>query len=149
MDGAEDPGERKILTFKVGDSEYGIALPWVWAVQEACGQPAGDEAEFRGECLPLVDLARWLGSRESRHGSSLLILGREKARVAMRIDRPGTVVQVREVRPWPECYKPFVEGVFEGIFPREGRLVLLVDPEGVCRAARGQGEPSSQGGEGE
>ncbi len=151
MNATEDPGERDVLTFKVGESEYGIALAWVWAVQEAGRSAGGNEAEieFRGERLPLIDLAGWLGSGEGGRGSSLLVVGRSRARVAMRVGSPVTVVQAREAQAWPDCCRSFVEGVFEGILPQGDRLLLLVDPEGVCRAASGQGEATSQGGEGE
>ena len=105
MNGAEDSGENTVLTFRVGEGEYGIALPWVWGVREAGFRQAGNETEieYRGERLPLVDLTRWLGSGEGGQGSSLLIVGRVRARAALRVDRAGTVVRAAGgVRPWPD-----------------------------------------------
>lgn len=139
MDTANGPGEVKVLTFQVGGARYGVLLEWVLAVQGTAVIEAEDGEEdvvFRGEKLPFVDLSSWFRDEGRQvEGTSLLVLGRERALAAAGVDSPGHVITVAEVRQWPTPCRPLVEGVFAGVVQEGEEALLLVDPEGLCRAA--------------
>ena len=145
--------DGKAIVFRVGTGRYALPLEWIFAVHSG---PAGDQGygredrfRYRGEELPLFSMAGWFGKEESgRSARSLLILGRDRGRAAARIDDPGKVVRVGEIREFPGICRRMVEGVFSGIMVEDGGLVLMIDPEGLMGEVEREGDRESQGGEG-
>ena len=138
MSEAERNVEGKVLTFRVGQGTYGIALESVYAVEDAGDRGADREVLYRGNTLPAIDLGDWFGGGDGEK-DSFLIVGREKAEAALGVDSPGKVVQGLVRHRWPSSCRPLVEGMFEAVLQEGERLILMVDPEGLCRAACRQG----------
>jgi chemotaxis signal transduction protein len=129
------PVGEKILTFQIGAGRYGVPVTWVCAVE-----PAGTLAEaketcaFRGARVPVIDMADFFEC-DAKAGGSLLILGRKKAEAAALIDNPGVCTGSREVYKLPDLCQSFVGDTFQGVMVNGETIILMVDPERLCRQA--------------
>ena len=127
--------EEKILTFQVGAGTFGVPLSWVYAVEAAETASGRDgTCAFRGARIPVVDLAgffKW----HAKAGGSLLILGRTHAEAAAFIDSPGVCTRFREVYKLPDLCQSFVGDTFTGVLVNGETIILMVDPERLCRHA--------------
>jgi chemotaxis signal transduction protein len=133
MEGSKDRLDRRVLTFQAGENRYGILLNWVCAVREGVGATKGKYV-FREQEVPLVDLAKWLGAEGGMEKfPSLLVVGQGEAVAAFKVDSPGMAVSGQEMKEWPSLCEDLVDGVFQGVIAEEERLILVVDPEGICR----------------
>lgn len=140
--------EEKVLTFRVGSGTYGVPLAWVCAV-ETVAEPGERDCgtyDFRGEKLPFVDLAVFFRSGTPA-GGSLLILGKGEAETAALVDNPGVVVGAQEVYKLPDLCQSLVEDTFSGVLVIDERIILMVDPERLCREGGGVGERIGGGGD--
>jgi len=148
MEGTKARLDRRVLTFLAGQNRYGIPLNWVCAVREGAAESGTNgKFVFREQELPLVDLAEWLGAEggEAKF-PSVLVVGEGEAMAALKVDSPGMVLSGLEMHEWPSLCDDLVEGVFQGVIAEEERLILVVDPEGICREITGESDGSSRGG---
>jgi len=148
MEGTKARLDRRVLTFLAGQSRYGIPLGWVCAVRESAAGGGGEgKLRFREQELPLVDLAKWFGAEggEAKF-PSLLVIGEGEAVAALKVDSPGMVVSGHRMQGWPSLCRDLVKGVFQGVIVEEEKLILVVDPEGICRAITAESDGSSRGG---
>jgi chemotaxis signal transduction protein len=140
--------DRRVLTFRAGDGSFGIPLDWVCSVYEG-GAEAGAEGklQFRERELPLVDLAKWFGAEggEAKF-PSLLVIGEGEGVAALKVDSPGMAVNGHTMQDWPALCRDLVEGVFQGVIVDGEKLILVVDPESICRTITGEIDGSSRGG---
>ena len=148
MEGIKAQLDQRVLTFLAGYNRYGIPLDWVFAVREGDAE-AGAEGKlrFRERDLPLVDLAVWFGTvgGEAKF-PSFLVIGAGEAVAALKVDSPGMVVGGHRMHEWPSLCGDLVEGLFQGVIVEQERLILVVDPESICRAITGESDGSSRGG---
>lgn len=138
----------KVLIFTVGSGRYGVPLEWICGVRSReSGDGAGGRDGRHNEELPLIDIAVWLGGTgRSGSGGSLLVVGRERPQAAALVDGTGSVVTGGAVMEMPALCRPLTESHFSGVLMLRERLILMVDPERLCRAASRDNDGDSQGG---
>ena len=134
--------ERQLVSFLVGDSEFGIAIQEVQEIvrlNKVTKVPhAPDYVEgvtnLRGDVLPVIDLRKCLGlpSREVNDQTRVVVVDLEGIRAGLIVDAVREVmrVPVRNIAPAPELVTGNRREVVEGVarLDQGERMVLIMRP---------------------
>ncbi len=141
--GGGSPAERWLL-FEVGGERYAIAVGFLREVVLAEGigsspDPPGRDCEIfihRGSAIPAVDLGVVFGyGPRRRAGESRVLVGEATGRrFGLVVDRVGDVVEIspQALLPMPEGATTLPAACFRGVWCREDRVALVLDPAGLA-----------------
>lgn len=141
--------EERILTFRVGSGYYGVPLEWVLAVQGSAEDDGGKETvektSYRGDDVSVIDLPFYFEEPNWGYRTrEYLIIGHEKALVAVAVEETGRVVAMGKRHEWPALCTELVGKYFTGVVEEERRLVLLIDPGVMAREIGIAGEAAGE-----
>ena len=102
-------GTRGALTFRLGDYCFAVRVEEAGGVLDAerlaqlpgVGDPVAGVAAFRGEMVPVVDLARYLGIESASTHRYALVLYRGPDRFAVLVPEIPKLVSGRDLREAP------------------------------------------------
>ncbi len=134
---------EQILLFRVGDGLYGIGVRGMWEVlspEGVTGLPTPTyqvctALAYRGRRLPLVRLGELFGVAADNVPPSarvLLIQGNGQP-LGLLVDEVLEVVEVEPqcIAPMPRQATVLNPGLFRGLVGREGRVIILVNEDGL------------------
>ena len=120
-------GTRGALTFRLGDYSFAVRVEEAGGILDAerlaqlpsVAEPVAGVAAFRGEMVPVVDLAAYLGIEKSIPAGHqyVLVLYRGADRFALLIPEIPRLVPGRELRetPVPTAPDPELGELFESV----------------------------------
>src|SRR5262245_49102914 len=127
-DGAMNLGTRGALTFRLGDTSFAVRVEEAGGVLDAerlaqlpgvCDPVAG-VAAFRGEMVPVVDLAQYLGIESASTHRYALVLYRGPDRFALLIPEIPKLIPGRDLREAPPTDRDSELGdVFESVLEND------------------------------
>lgn len=140
-----DAGTSQLVTFQLGDEQYGIDIMDVEGivkiddVRAVPNAPRYVEGIFnlRGEIIPVINLHRRFQIRRAELSdedellSGFVIVNVEGRRLAVRIDRVSGVVTVttKEIQPPPQVITGIGSEYVEGVVSHDDRYLIILDIE--------------------
>lgn len=133
--------QRELLTFKLGDEEYGIDILRVQEIRryEAVTRIANTPAfikgviNMRGTIVPIVDLRIKFGLQDVRYDefTVVVILNVAQRVVGIVVDAVSDVIAVEHdaVRPAPEFGGHLDTDYLDGLATVDDRMVIIVNIE--------------------
>ena len=139
----ESTDERQLVSFSLGDAEFGIAiqdvqeivrLSKITAVPRAPSYVEG-VVNLRGEVLPVVDLRKRVGLPTKAVGDStrVVVVDLKGAKAGLIVDAVREVTRIadRDLAPAPELLAGSEKDVIEGVarLNRGERMILVLRPD--------------------
>lgn len=134
---------EQVLLFRVGDGQYGIGMRGLWEVlspEGVTGLPTPGyqictALAYRGRKLPLVRLGELFGvpaERVSPSARVLLVQGNGQP-LGLLVDEVQEVVEIEphRIAPMPTQATELSPSLFGGLVDHGGRVVLLIDADGL------------------
>ncbi|RLI24191.1 hypothetical protein DRO58_07680 [Candidatus Bathyarchaeota archaeon] len=133
-------GETQIVTFKVGQGEYGINVQQVREIVtfKSCTKiprvPSFIEGlmNLRGQVVLVVNLREFLEISDEEAedvGKEIIIIDTQESHIGFLVDQVFGVVRVssKEIEPPPVA----TQNVLSGIYKRDGKLTMIMDANRV------------------
>jgi len=133
-------GETQIVTFKVGQGEYGINVQQVREIVtfKSCTKiprvPSFIEGlmNLRGQVVLIINLREFLEISDEEAedvGKEIIIIDTPESHIGFLVDQVFGVVRVssKEIEPPPVT----TQNVLSGIYKRDGKLTMIMDANRV------------------
>jgi purine-binding chemotaxis protein CheW len=140
---AEEDRQLQLVTFQLGEEQYGIdimdveGIVKVEDVRPLPNSPAYVEGIFnlRGDIIPVINLHRRFHIRRANLGeeemllSGFVIINIDGMLLAIIIDRVSRVVAVKqsEIQPPPQMLSGIGAEYIEGVVNRDGTYLIILD----------------------
>ena len=140
----KETGElRQLISFSVGEEEYGLELARVKEVirvREITWLPKAPSfvrgiINLRGDVIPIIDLRDEFGldSREDTAQTRVIVVEMEGRFMGLVVDSASQVVRISadQVDPPPPVPGGFSQELITGVGKLEDRLVILLNPDAI------------------
>ena len=140
----KETGElRQLISFSVGEEEYGLELARVKEVirvREITWLPKAPSfvrgiINLRGDVIPIIDLRDEFGldSREDTAQTRVIVVEIEGRLTGLVVDSASQVVRISadQVDPPPPVPGGFSQELITGVGKLEDRLVILLNPDAI------------------
>lgn len=147
MASEEGTGIAQVVTFKLGDEEYGLDIMEVREIIRMVkvtpipDAPKGVQGviDLRSEVLPVLDLRQRLGMppRASGDESRIVIVNLGGGMVGLTVDSVSNVLRVSEgaIEPVPELFGESARTCFSGIVRVGDRMITLMNLQALVDVA--------------
>ncbi len=140
---AEDNSQLQLVTFQLGEEDYGIQIMAVDSIvrqqdiRSIPNAPSYVEGIFnlRGEIIPIINLhkrfhlQRAVLSMEDEMLSGFIIIEIERMKLGIIIDKVSRVVTIEKdkIQPPPQMISGIGAEYIRGVFNKEGGYLIILD----------------------
>jgi len=137
---------RQLISFSVGEEEYGLELPRVKEVirvRQTTWLPGAPSfvkgiINLRGDVIPIIDLRDKFGleSREYTAQTRVIVVEVEGRLLGLVVDSASQVVRIPAdmIEPPPAVPGGLSKGLITGVGKMEDRLVVLLNADSILTA---------------
>ena len=141
--GKEAEELRQLISFSVGDEEYGLDLlrvKEVIRVRQVTWLPKAPSfvrgiINLRGDVIPIIDLRDKFGLESSEYSAQtrVIVVEIEGRLMGLVVDSASQVVRipVDQIDPPPPVLGGFSQALITGVGKRDDRLIILLNPDSI------------------